>query len=318
MRLRLPAVLPALITVVSCTLPPGDVTSKTVMVDPDYYEDVVGGSFLAIAAAGVFFTMGDPGIQDANYTANVVQRIPWDFSLAATEVTNAQFAAFVDDGGYEDQQAWTAAGWAWRLNPSGMPVTEPAFWRDSTRNQSEQPVVGVSWYEAVAFCNWLSVGDGRTPAHGADGRLDFSADGYRLPTEVEWEYASAKGAPELTERPWPHGTVLEPADAAWGLPGTAFPAPVANHRSGDSPQGLCDLAGNAVEWCADNWQAGPSVAAADGVEVRYFFVDDEGTRSFLVRGGDLHDAADEVRAGYRDYRLPTHRGVGAGFRVLRP
>jgi formylglycine-generating enzyme required for sulfatase activity len=92
------------------------------------------------------------------------------FAIARYPVTNAQFRHFVEDGGYTEKwrACWTKEGWQYRGSGSWR---EPR-WRDDERlSQDNQPVVGVSWYEAVAYANWLSRQTGKP---------------YRLPTEAEW------------------------------------------------------------------------------------------------------------------------------------
>src|SRR5260370_21232994 len=108
-----------------------------------------------------WFLMGSDAGQDCE---RPVHRVWVDaFLLAATQVTNKEFASFL-----------TA--------PSASP---PPFWRDPNFNHPDQPVTGVSWYEAVRYCAWLS---------------SQSARAYRLPTEAEWEHA-ARGALEQKNFP---------------------------------------------------------------------------------------------------------------------
>ncbi|MCB0127848.1 MAG: SUMF1/EgtB/PvdO family nonheme iron enzyme, partial [Caldilineaceae bacterium] len=89
------------------------------------------------------------------------------FWIMQTEVTNAQFAAFVEAGGYAEEQWWTEAGWAWRTEKNS---TAPYSW-DTNWNQPDHPVVGISWYEAMAYAKWLT------------DQIDLPI---RLPTEAEW------------------------------------------------------------------------------------------------------------------------------------
>ena len=94
------------------------------------------------------------------------------FVMARYPVTNAQYAPFIAAGGYTDRAWWTDRGWQIREKEGW---TEPRFWTDRDWNRADYPVVGVSWYEALAFCRWLSAGSGRA---------------ITLPTEQQWQRAA--------------------------------------------------------------------------------------------------------------------------------
>jgi formylglycine-generating enzyme required for sulfatase activity len=144
------------------------------------------------------------------------------FLLGRYPVTNSQYQAFVDDGGYGDRKWWSDAGWAW-LQKEG--VTEPSLWRDRRFNGPNQPVVGVSFFEAEASCAWA----------GGD-----------LPTEQEWE-AAARGQ-EGYKYPW--GDDWENGICNTREAGLAATSPVGLFpRSRRVQLGLEDLAGNVFEWC---------------------------------------------------------------------
>jgi formylglycine-generating enzyme required for sulfatase activity len=154
-----------------------------------------------------------------------------DYWIGRTEVTNAQFRPFVEGDGYLNIAYWTEAGWAWRVNQK---ISQPASWEDERFNGDDQPVVGVNWYEAVAYVRWLSAQTGHT---------------FRLPTEAEWEKA-ARG-PDGRIYPW--GDEYDRSRLNDGGPNDTT-TPVGQYPTGASPYRALDLAGNAAEWCATKWR----------------------------------------------------------------
>ena len=130
------------------------------------------------------------------------------FRIARAPVTNQEFAAFVDDKGYENPRWWSAEGWSWRQAEGG---THPVYWRREAPGrwqerifdrwgplQAELPVIHVNWYEAEAYCRWA---------------------GRRLATEAEWEMAAAvdpagKEEPGAAKRGYPWGEA--PPDPSCG------------------------------------------------------------------------------------------------------
>nr|MCU0499744.1 SUMF1/EgtB/PvdO family nonheme iron enzyme [Anaerolineae bacterium] len=130
-----------------------------------------------------------PGGQGTMKTdESVTLTIPTErYWIAKYPLTNAQFRLFMDAGGYREERWWTTAGWEARLKgwdwdatarklvETGKPWIEPRYWQNSQWNGAEQPVVGVSWYEAIAFCLWLS---------------EVTGEQICLPTEAQWQYAA--------------------------------------------------------------------------------------------------------------------------------
>jgi formylglycine-generating enzyme required for sulfatase activity len=266
---------------------------------------------VALRAAGDSFTMGD-----GTFGPGVTESISSDFSVSKFLVTNGQFGQFVTDGGYAEKSWWTAEGWAWKGRKD-----QPAYWTDRKFNGPDQPVVGVSWYEAAAFCNWLSAKEGLTPAYDGTGRADLTASGYRLPTEVEWEYAAAKGDPSEAKRTYPWGNDWNSALAVCQVkPARALTSANVGSKSpeGDTPQGLADMAGNAWEWCSDNVEGDRSIAGSETTD-RYYFHGDSQDQSFVLRGGSwVIDFATGMRSAFRTFTSnPGVRYNVFGFRVVR-
>jgi formylglycine-generating enzyme required for sulfatase activity len=268
-------------------------------------------TLITLRAAGDSFTMGD-----GTFGPGATETLTADFSLSKYLITNGQFGQFVAEGGYGEQGYWTRNGLAWRGKKN-----QPAYWTDAKFNAPDQPVVGVSWYEAVAFCNWLSAKDGLAPAYDASGQADLTASGYRLPTEVEWEYAAAKGAPGVNRRIYPWGDTWDPQLAVCQVkPAVALKSAKVGSRSpaGDTPQGLTDMAGNVWEWCSDNDQGDASLARSESID-RYHFQGDSPSQRFVLRGGSwVIDFPNGMRSSFRSFTsAPGLRYNVYGFRIAR-
>ena len=209
-----------------------------------------------------------------------------EYWISLTEVTNAQYAPFIEAGGYSDRSLWTDAGWRWNDDTN---VTKPGCWNNSKFNSPDQPVVCVSWYEAVAYAAWLSRESG----------LDV-----RLPTEAEWEKA-ARGTDARTY-PWGeqmpddirgnyNDRVGKPSLVGW------FPA-------GASPYGVLDMAGNVWEWTSSR-DADYPYAPDDGREVL------SGRNSRIARGGSWRSSEQLVRSAYRAEFAPNFIFSNRGLRL---
>ncbi len=161
------------------------------------------------------------------------------FRIARYPVTNAHYRPFVAGGEYSEQRWWTTDGWAARQ--AGR-WTQPRFWDDAKWNQDDHPVVGVSWYEAVAYCRWLSAQTGAQIA---------------LPTEQMWQRA-AQGDKGWTY-PWGNkwdGARCNNSVGEYNSDGTTPVTQYAGKDKGDSPFGVSDMAGNVWEWCITDYNTG--------------------------------------------------------------
>jgi len=213
-------------------------------------------------------------------------------------LTNAEYARFVEADGYANPDYWTAAGWRWREEKG---VTQPRYWEEEMWNRPDHPVVGISWYEAVAYCRWL------TEALRAAGLLD-EGEVVRLPTEAEWEKA-ARGE---HARQWPWGDDFDPARANTGERGPGRTTPVGRYSpAGDSPYGAADMAGNVWEWCSSLFRDYP-YDPDDGRE------DLEAERDRVLRGGSWSHYRDYARCAYRYWGSPYVSHDGIGFRLVSP
>jgi formylglycine-generating enzyme required for sulfatase activity len=178
------------------------------------------------------FLMGsaddDPDADDDEKPQHEVE-LP-GYYIGRTPVTNEAYAEFIAAGGYETRDYWTEAGWA-RKERAGW--TEPRFWSDENHNQPRQPVVGVSWYEAVAYCRWR---------------------GLRLPTEAEWEKAAGWDPQAGRKRKYPWGDEWDEGKCDINKRERGYAALVGEHSpEGDSAYGCGDMAGNVWEWCSTRW-----------------------------------------------------------------
>jgi sulfatase modifying factor 1 len=185
------------------------------------------------------------------------------FAIARAPVTNAEYRAFLD--------------------ATGAPA--PPWWADPRFSAPDQPVVAVSWFDAVAYCGWLTVETGWP---------------HRLPTEAEWEKA-ARGGVEAARYPWGHE---RPAPARFDRPPVALATPA-------NPLGLHALSGVCHEWCLD-WESDRYYAESPADNPPGPAV---GTRK-VSRGGAWrhHDPWSPV--AHRSSLPPHLRYSDYGFRVV--
>jgi formylglycine-generating enzyme required for sulfatase activity/predicted MPP superfamily phosphohydrolase/energy-coupling factor transporter ATP-binding protein EcfA2 len=213
-----------------------------------------------------------------------------EFMMGKYPVTNEEFKVFVDEGGYGNKEYWTTDGWKWKEEEK---ISVPEYWYDGKWNRPNFPVVGVSWYEAAAYANWLSKKTGKE---------------YRLPTEAEWEKA-ARGT-DGRKYPWGNGFDKNKCNSdECGLDRTS---PVGIFPNGKSPYGCMDMAGNVWEWCSD-WFDGGYYKNSPKKNPR-----GPGSGSARVlRGGCWFFDASYCRAAYRFDYHPASRDYVVGFRLLR-
>jgi formylglycine-generating enzyme required for sulfatase activity len=262
--------------------------------------------------------MGSPANEAERYDDEIQHQVTvGTFYLGKYEVTVGEFRQFVNDAGYKTtaetgggEYVFTGGGWEEKADAS---------WRNPYFSQTDrQPVVLVSWHDAAEYCNWRSRKEGLTPAYrinGTDVSWDRSANGYRLPTEAEWEYACRAG----TSGPFSTGNNITPEQANYNgnypynssAKGTFREKTVTVGSFAANRWGLYDMHGNVWEWCWDWYGDYSSGAQTDPAG--------PSTGAYrVVRGGSWYYFGRYLRSADRDYSAPADRYYFVGFRLARP
>jgi ergothioneine biosynthesis protein EgtB len=201
------------------------------------------------------------------------------FSLASRLVTNAEFAAFVDDGGYRNPALWLSEGWDWVRN---LDLRQPLYWQladDGCRHEftlhglqplaAHAPAIHVSYFEAEAYARWA---------------------GARLPTEFEWENAAASGSDQV--------------EASRQL-----------HPSPAYQTGLSQLFGTAWQWTSSSYAPYPGYIPAAGAIGEYNgkFMSNQ----YVLRGSSCVTPAGHARASYRNFFPASARWQFTGIRLAK-
>ena len=239
-------------------------------------------------------------------------RITRPFHLGKFEVTVGQFRQFVDASGYRTEaESDGTGGWGFNQETRTCEGRRPIFnWRNPGFPQTDDhPVLNVSWHDAVAFCQWLGKTEHKT---------------CRLPTEAEWEYAARAGTTmryhhgddpaqlvKLAKVTDDRGLTDHPAVQNLLIPKDAinpFTVPVGSFPP--NTFGLCDMHGNAWEWCSD-WYGADYYAKSPVDDPQGPATGDRRVR----RGGAWNSFPLWPRASFRNWNTPQSRCVNLGFRV---
>ena len=233
------------------------------------------------------------------------------YRLSRYLVTVAQFQAFVDAKGYQQDQFWLPEGRAWRDGKAELKHL-PEWYRDEYRNEAfpirgpkdydpvfqtpNHPRVGVSYFEAKAFCQWLT-------EQSLDKGVLQKGQAIRLPHEAEWEQAARwnKHTGQADDRRYPWGG-SEEKDLAqrcnWHQTGIGHTSAVGLFPSGQADCGALDMSGNVWEWC-ENWY------------------DEKQKQARVLRGGSWAvNYPGYLSCAYRYYGNPGGRGQDVGFRCV--
>lgn len=255
-----------------------------------------------VAIPGGRFELGAP--RDADFAleserwAHEVDVAP--FRIARAPVTQAEFAEFVDAGGYQDARFWSAEGARWldqalASRPGAWRMGDDGTWyrKDYDRLvplEPHRPMTGVSWHEAQAYCRWAQ---------------------RRLPTEAEWEFAASVDPSGLVDgrahvkRRYPWGDQTPTAKLAHLDLASSGTVDVNAFAEGDSAFGLRQMIGNVWEWTASDFAPYPSSTW----NARF-------SATKALRGGSFATRARLVRNTLRCHYPPERRDVLAGFRTV--
>ncbi len=277
-----------------------------------------------VLVPGGIFQMGDQfgdGSSDEQPLHSVTLN---SFYLGKAEVTKADFAQFVQESGYRTTA--DKEGTAFGLKNGEWGNHKGLSWKGMGFPQSDNhPVIGISWYDAIEYCNWLSEKQGLQKVFTISGdkvTCNWTAKGYRLPSEAEWEYAARSGgkkykyswgngdpdaniADESVKRQYYYWTIWEGYDD-----GYVYSSPIRSFRPNELY--LYDMTGNVREWCWDLY-------GADYYMISPPFNPKGPESGFhrVVRGGSWNLHPGSVRATYRFHLSAGDRRNDVGFRLAR-
>ena len=296
--------------------------------DPDGTSDALVGAFEIMTLpsgdwvqipAGTF-EMGDHfGVGGSN--EGPLHSVTLDaFKMDVYEVTNELYAAYLNDA-YAAGSVTVNSNVIYQVGGAGEALANTTAsssysritWNGSTfgvtAGKERHPLVEVSWYGACTYANWRSEQQGLTPCYDlSTWACDFNANGWRLPTEAEWEYAARGGAHNpYYKYPWNSNSITS-SDANYDL-NINNTCDVGNYAP--NGYGLYDTAGNVWEWCndwyGDDYYASSAITNPRGPSSGSFPV---------IRGGGWINSAVSLRSAYRFHYNANNRSNNIGLRLL--
>jgi gamma-glutamyl hercynylcysteine S-oxide synthase len=224
------------------------------------------------------------------------------FWIDAHPVTNGEYLAFVEAGGYGARSLWSARGWSWREEAE---LEAPKYWTHTghgwcerfmdrvVRLDGTRPVCHVCFWEAEAFARWADK---------------------RLPTELEWEAAASWDPATGQKRAFPWGDDAPAPDRA-NLDALLFETtPIGSYPRGVSPIGCWDMLGNVWEWTSSDFSAYPGYETFPYPEYSEVFFGDEYK---VLRGGAWATRFGAIRNTFRNWDYPIRRQIFSGVRCVR-
>ncbi len=281
------------------------------------------------------FVMGSNKEDDSNAYEEEFPQVELcltEYYISRFPITNQQFNSFVQENGYSNEEYWTKEGLAWKNQKN---IFGPRVF-GSPYNLSNHPVVGISWYEALAFTRWLN-------QRWSDQGILPNDLKVNLPSEAEWEKA-ARGGLEIPvksvvlsvnelikfgssdtvpnpkqKRIYPWGNEADQNNANYNDTGIGATSAVGCFAVGVSPYGCEEMSGNVWEWTRSLW--GKDWETCD-YKYPYKTNDDREDPnaskliSRVLRGGSFGSSSRSVRCAFRGRSYPDFRSLDVGFRVL--
>ncbi len=225
------------------------------------------------------------------------------FLIDVAPVTNGEYLAFIEAGGYVDRAFWSDAGWAWLQDEA---VEAPASWRRegegrwSIRSMDRReelrpldPVCHVSYHEACAYARYADK---------------------RLPTELEWEAAATWDFERGEKLHFPWGE-RAPEPTLANVDQVSFQtAPLGSYPSNVSPIGCYGMIGDVWEWTSSDFEGYPGFESFPYPEYSEVFF---GSEQKVLRGGSWATRAGALRSTFRNWDFPARRQIFAGFRCAK-
>jgi|GEM_PF-3539227 len=252
-------------------------------------------------------------------------RLTYDYWMGKYEVTNGEYVEFLNSAGVDSDGEKNGIEYIdIDIIHYDIEYRNGRFMLKES-GKVNYPVIDVTWYGAVAYCNWLSWQKGLPEAYEWDSgqntyRLSDYPDntGYRLPTEAEWEYAARggqsykyAGSDDLDEVGWYEDNSQ---NARYAMDNGRGTQEVGQKKA--NGYGLYDMSGNVSEWCSDNWYDYP-----DYTDTNPYYQEPKNTGSSarMIRGGSWCSVARYCRVAGRDYDSNSGAGSydGLGFRIAR-
>jgi formylglycine-generating enzyme required for sulfatase activity/TolB-like protein len=239
------------------------------------------------------------------------------FYMSSHEITYAQYITFLNDINIVENDHYNGHR-MFPFSERGCAINkqeEYIFTGSSYANSEDCPMLNATWFGAVEFCNWLSITEGLLPVYsfGDDGQViwDWSKNGYRLPTEAEWEYAARSAGRD--DRIW-SGTNNEEnlSNYAWYHDTDSTQTHIVKSKL-PNDIGLYDMSGNSWEWCWDWWVENFS---ADNNRVNPKGPASSEANYKAIRGGGWMNGTDYIKC---TSRLPHSQEwvMGSGIRIVR-